>query len=95
VNTIKFDSPLIPGSQSWYFVIKSLAMDDSINGFITQSDRFSIRIEDDMCIMYHYNHECDEERPLFCFKNGTNPGGKIMYQTLVHTIKETWAEHFV
>lgn len=92
MNLIKFDSPLIPGAQSWYFVIKALGMDPDLGEFVTNDDKFTVRVENKLYVMYHYNSKCNEERPLFCFEKNTKPSSKIMYQTLVHCIKETWAE---
>lgn len=96
MNTINLRCSLkVPNAQSWHFVVKSLAMDESLKEIVTDNDVFEIVDHDDVYIMTHHSKMYDDCRELFAFEKDNRIPSKIMYSALVSTLKTAWVEHLI
>lgn len=96
MNTINLRCSLkVPKAQSWHFVVKSLAMDDSLKEIITDSDIFEIVDHGDVYIMTHHSKMHEDCRELFAFEKDNRIPVDVMYKALVTTLKNAWVEHLI
>ena len=85
----------MPNSQSWHFVVKSLAMDESLKDIVADNDIFEIVDHGDAYVMTHHSKMFEDCRELFAFDKVDKVSAKIMYSVLVSTLKSSWVEHLI
>lgn len=96
MNTINLRCSIkVPNAQSWHFIVKSLAMDESLNDIITDSDIFEIVDHGDAYIMTHHSKLFEDCRELFAFAKDDVVPAQIMYSVLVSTLRHSWVEHLI
>lgn len=96
MNTINLRCDLkVPNSQGWFFVIKSLAMDDRLKEIITDSDIFEIVEHKEAYVMTHHSKQHEDCRELFAFAKDHHVEIPVMYQVLTHCLKNAWCEHLI
>lgn len=96
MNTINLRCDLkVPNSQSWHFIVKSLAMDESLSEIITDHDIFEIVDHGDAYVMTHHSKLFEDCRELFAFDKNDRVPSQIMYSVLVSTLKSSWVEHLI
>lgn len=96
MNTINLRCSLkVPKAQSWHFIVKALAMEDSLKDIVTDSDIFEIVDHNDVYIMTHHSKMHEDCRELFAFDKTEVIPTDIMYKALVSTLKNSWAEMLI
>lgn len=85
----------VPNSQQWFFMVKSLAMDESLSDIITDSDIFEIVDHGDVYIMTHHSKMFEDCRELFAFDKDEKIPMSVMYDALYKTLKHSWAEELI
>lgn len=96
MNTINLRCSLdVPNAQSWHFAVKALAMDATLKDIIAESDIFEFIDHVAAYVMVHHSKMHKDSKELFALDKNTRVPAYVMYRTLVHTLKDAWAEQLI
>lgn len=95
MNTIKFHSPLFPGSQTWFFVCKALALEPQLVEVVTDNDTFAVHEQEPGIMVMSHNSAQFGERELFAFNRDDHIEASVMHRVLVHTLKNAYVEYLI